>query len=746
MVREIADSSAFSALAEYDDYLQSRFDLLATSQQIDPGTEFAAYFEENIDVLGKSVTLNSHSATGELALSDIAVLEQQLLEASELTVATKVIMEGIDLDKMIEKLQEALKLEDLVERTDAVKATTELAKCIEKLGEGLLKANDCYKKDYKPALTAYKTAYTDFESKAKELVSALKTAEDELQEGEEADSIYSKSEVKKAIKALKSSCDTYKEKAEALKKSLEDFKKNMEDAIDASVELPSKIKKVKDKVGEKKDTTDDWCCIIADQLLDTINKLDINNFRNKSSEEVEKLNDQIQKLSDLRDKTIKSDWDEMKIKNEYGPVKITSVAANFSKSIDAALTVLNLKSAVNPNSLTQTKNLLDIATQLLEVTVLCDTNLNATVNTGNYHCNVGMTYSSMSITNSITALSESCNNFMEGISNKDFWKVIKALPKLLEAVGSFFAAIITWIGDTFVGLIRLLASGPKQWYNSLLLSGYGAYNLPNRTTYSSESTVNGADFGDIYHMGGGVDGAPSFSTSLNEFAKLADAAGSDPMFKGAETEYLLCGSPSEIKNQGAVFFNLYMLRMVLDIYPVLKNPQLSTIAAATGPCAWIVKVAAVLAEPMLDTIILVNGGSEYLFKKTIYLSYSGIVTLQKDLAGCTGLSENLKNKIADTITAHNGTPADDGLFDASYTEHMIILLLTMDREDFLKRMQNLIQMEAAQNHRDNGGFDLDKAYTYVKSDVSYTLNPMFRIDGLMHNGLFTATTTQYCGY
>ena len=187
--------------------------------------------------------------------------------------------------------------------------------------------------------------------------------------------------------------------------------------------------------------------------------------------------------------------------------------------------------------------------------------------------------------------------------------------------------------------------------------------------------------------------------------------------------------------------------MVLDLFPVLKNSQVSSIAALAGPGAWVVKLAIALAEPMLDTIILVNGGKEFLFKDTVYLSYSGFVILQNDLVGITSISGSLQDKIKDTIKAHNGTPDEKGFCDASYTEHMLLLmLLSVNQQTFLQRTQNLIQMEAATNYKSEYVFDLDKTYSYVYTDISYTLNPMLNIDSLTNNGLFTVNSKKYSGY
>jgi len=348
---------------------------------------------------------------------------------------------------------------------------------------------------------------------------------------------------------------------------------------------------------------------------------------------------------------------------------------------------------------------------------------------------------------SLTDLLNACESFTDGITSLNIIKAVKALGTLLVSIAEFLASIVLWVGETLVNLYTFVTSGPKEWYNSLLLYGYGAYNLPNRTNYNSGKTVTGYSFNKIYSLAGGTNGSANITGSLKQLSTIGNASGSDRMFKGAEAEYVLVGSTSELQNQSVAFFDLYLFRLVLDLIPVLKNTEVSAISALAGPGAWVVKLAIALAEPMLDCIVLVNGGKEYLIKQTVYLSYSGFVVLQNDLVGITSISGTLQDKMKDTIKAHNGSPTEKGMFDASYTEHMLLLMmLSISQQTFLQRLQNLIQMETAVKNQSDYAFDLDKAYTYIYSDVEYTLNPMLKLDSLTNNGLFTASSQQYTGY
>lgn len=753
LMEEIMGSSAFSVLADYDSYVDERFGLLSLSQETDLNAGFSDYLNENVGALGKSVTLNSSHATGKFPLSDTDILKQQLLEYSEISVATEVITEGIDLDKLLEELNKALKLDGIKDEIDAVNSCAELASVLEKLLENIIKSIEQYDKKYEPALNAYKSAYTDFEKKALNLIDALETAEEELTEDETHDDIYGKSAVIKAINELKNSRDKYKKAAETLKTEFTTLKGQVESIMSAAKDLPSKLEKFDSAASNpslsEKCTTSvyEWVKIVSDQILTTLNSTVGADFSDKSQDEIDALDAQIMKLSSLNDKTITSSWNKAKVESEYGAITVATLTSLFRQSMKDLVDFLNGKAAVSDEGAEKMNNLLDIAGELLGISGLYDGNLDAVIDTSCLHTNTSMSTSSSMSMKSLTDLIEACKSFSKGITSLNIIEAIKGLGKLMKAIGEFFLAVLSWVGETFVNLVLYLAMGPKEWYNSVLLYGYGVYNLPNRTNYNSGNTISGFSYEEIYQLAGGRKKEPTLTGSLDKLSTIGNMTGSARMFKGAEAEYVLVGSTSEMLNQSTVFFNLYLFRLALDVIPVLRNTEVSSIAALAGPGAWVVKLAIVLAEPMLDLIILVNGGKEYLIKKTVYLSYSGMVILQDELVGVSEIAKNLQEKMKDTIKAKNGKPDKKGYLEASYTEHLLILmLLTVNQETFMQRLQNLIQMETAEKNKGSGSFDLDRAYTYLYTDAQYTLNPMFNVDSLTSGGLFTATSSQYSGY
>ena len=62
----------------------------------------------------------------------------------------------------------------------------------------------------------------------------------------------------------------------------------------------------------------------------------------------------------------------------------------------------------------------------------------------------------------------------------------------------------------------------------------------------------------------------------------------------------------------------------------------------------------------------------------------------------------------------------------------------------MEAKKNLLTREGLKKYEDN--FKLDKTYTFVKADVDYTLNPMYKLDSLTEGGLFKKKVTRYIGY
>ncbi len=761
LMREVIDSSAFSTLAEYDPYLDERFGLLSVSQGTDIQQEFSGYLQENISALGKSVTINSYTAVGVHPLSTTDVLKQQILEYSEINVAAEMAIQGFNIDQYIEELEEQLGLEQVNKKIEEIQDTVDVATEMKNVVEAINGLVNKYSGDYTNAIIGYQNAYANFESSALELINTLKEAESNLQPDESPDAVYDNSAVQTAVNNLLSDAATYKSAASSLKTQLTELKDDITGLLDALTELQNKSSELDQttsgasQADESTIATKDWMQGIESSINSEINSAISADYSNLINQETMALQNQMIALGDIDKKTITSSWTGEDISSAYGMIPITSIGAEFLTILTKLQANLDIQATKIDSE--DTSELLAIVTALSDLSGLYDGDLNSVLDTSRLYAKVDMSFSSKLVINCITSLSDAVKAGDEFLTSGGITGILKALEaiiKLLGAIVNFLLAVVAWAGEAIGNLVTFIAAGPTEWYNNLLLYGYAAYNLPNRTNYASGKSLSGFEYSELFDMAGGQESTNVLTGSIKaaeSFLTFDEESGSDKIFKGAATEYILIGSNSEVQNQSAAFFSLYLFRLLCDLQPALTNKEVTAMSTAAGPLAWVVKLAVILAEPMLDTYILINSdkSSVCIIKKTLYLTPSGIPLLMEDLKNVTAMTDELKDKIKKSIESNYGSlgKIEKGYVEATYVEHLLLLMiLSVNQNEYMQRMQNLIQLEASAKNEAEFDFDLDKAYTYIKSEVDYTLNPMLKLDNLTKNGLFSVTSQQYTGY
>jgi hypothetical protein len=194
----------------------------------------------------------------------------------------------------------------------------------------------------------------------------------------------------------------------------------------------------------------------------------------------------------------------------------------------------------------------------------------------------------------------------------------------------------------------------------------------------------------------------------------AEASGTSKAFSGAELEYVIFGSNSEIANQVYAFFALYVLRLVFDAAPVMLSAEVARMAAASAFAAPFVYLAVMLAEPLTDVLLLAGKGSVPMIKTSLHLTPSGVVPFALaalDL-NAGGSKEALERAFGVEI---NGVPSAAGLLGLNYRDHCFIYLFTsVSKSRQYERLARVVQMEA-DNHYSKLSikFDLREAYTFV---------------------------------
>lgn len=675
---------------------------------------------------------------------------------------------------------------------------------------------------YREAYTVFETAVLDLVEAIKTAQTKQENQDAEENESENTDTTpadpYESSEVKAAIREAEEKRDAYRDATEAYAEVLQEFGDKLASTI-ADIEKLSQdarnVKEAKKEVDEAAKKTQkgnqegerntqeqneadsssaedtSWIIekveIAGDLINDTIGR----NYSDQLASDIQRLQDQQRTIRNFKGKNVTQTTTKASVQETYGPIAITSYDnfSNFFVRLAQELLGTEENEADKKNFLNYLGAGMDLVDQLLDLNFVYDGALNAAVPSGSlYNTNVGgEVYGealASSMNNLLSAMHEVYSLVVsegdEDLQNRslwakvwdwlnDVWNFIKgiasALARLLTAIGEFLKAIVAFVCDWLKGVAGLLYNGPSELYNSFLLTGYAAYTLPNRTNYQSGKSLTGYSFSKVFQDLAGGSRAHRLSGSLKNWTDSGSVAATHELFYGAEMEYVTIGTQNEINNQAAAFFAIYLMRLLLDFEAVttdvwVKSQETAGNLASFGTAGTIFKYLMVLLEPLLDTLILVNGGSEYLIKENIYVTPTGLLIFLSDLTKASGLSNVVQEKVANGVKEYAqqqkkvGKGKSDsnflkrkGTFDMSYNETLMMLcFFTVDQDTLLARLQNLMQMEAAYHYRNQYDFKLNKTYTYIYSDVTGSLNPMLKLDRLGENGPFQIRRKQYTGY
>ena len=361
-----------------------------------------------------------------------------------------------------------------------------------------------------------------------------------------------------------------------------------------------------------------------------------------------------------------------------------------------------------------------------------------------------------SIVNDIGTISSNVNSIIMIVGLLNFAQTFKNICDAVEHIINSIKDIIHYFANAIAG---------TTFYEKLLLTGYVQYMTSDRTTYEG-NCLTGASF----NM---RDQEPSTHINGNAISDLfglistitkAVSGGSDKAFVGAEKEYIIYGSSSEIVNQTATFGTLYIVRILMNLYAIFTSGEVASIAAACTIASPVVYLIYILVEPFIDTIILVNGGDVPVFKTMVYLTPSGIDSLVKHFSNIA-LNETQTNqlkvdfldeigqtKYAEVESAFpsdnvSDTETEDGksILQINYSENLFILMtIFVSRDRILERLSNIIEMETNEYLKDMGKFDLDYSYTYIRTEASFTTNEFISLSN--RTGLKSKKRIVYRGY
>lgn len=816
LLGELIDSAQLSTLAHYDDYLDERFGMMSLSQDSFYGsgnmnetltTCFTSYLDENKNLLGKSVSVNSSIVTGAFPLSDPDILQRQVLEFSETMVPVKLAEEGlasIDLVEPILKImgisKEQKESMDLVETVadDALNMSQSLLD----VSNAILDAGDDWKK-FDDKRQAYQQAYTQFKDAILELVTVLQTEEaaqnannadnsmedsnaenedhpTQANTGESQEVTTAKSAVVEAAKDYKKAANEMISPAEAYYDDATQLLSTISQVIKSYTDINSEVNKVEKNVEQVSKTGGAAQNNHNTSSNNTETKNNQTNGSNVSSnnptgialkavtdvfEDInqqnwdifrQSVNDQINKLEEfIQNQPVTSTWTDAKVKNEYRPVDTTMFGNNVQTTLNTLAESIIPK--MDESSIDNLKNMSNLLGQVVNLEFFWDSNLNAKVS-GLYNSVPAelFSWSGDGLQKIITGIDKLVNCF--DAEKWSWWTVIEFCRSILSIVGGlllFLSGLIIFFGSLTGSILKRIFQ-PTELGKRLLMAGYATYNLPSRTTVrSGKKTLTGYSYSNVLYLAGGQM-TSNFGGSLEHLADTNSLTVPNDMFYGAELEYLFVGEDDEITNQISTFTALIDLRCIVAFVLTYKDVAINSLATGANvfpAMGLLIRFLVALLEGILDTMVLVNGGKVAIINKKLYVTH--INQWIKDVLQNSMISRIAKDRIQsmtgglkDKGSQSNQNALNITAFNMDYNMHIWLMILLMtDETEYWKRLQNLIQMEGkvSANTRSET-FSLDDAYTYLYSDVNCTLNPMFNLDMLTENGLFTFQQTGYSGY
>lgn len=785
-MKEVIDVSGFSTIADYDEYLDERFNLMSVSQETPFKTAFDGYLDENIKAMGAAVTVNNTTLGGEYPLSDVDVLKQQILEYGEVSIPMEEIFDGMDVEDALDELLESFNMKEIENfanaASDAADVVSDLADLVEDIAtlKSKFESLETAQTDARTAYTEFRTAILDYTSAVDRGMSdkMLEVHKSSLNDSEKSEVMSSyavtsawntvttkkdnySNKLKDWNDKLSDAADTFStfyEKTLDISKKMESGKKSGEKAVDGMNKRKNK-KSGSDEDDESSSSTKfdsyDYATTIINQILDIINTNGGNDLKDKANRDSTIIGNMRTSLVSFSQGRISLSWSSEDIDKIYMiDESAITVQGGFWKTVWNDLKEdFDNREALDEGEKESLLSLVEVFRSFFELETIYDASLDANINPSLLLSEADPNWTGQKV---ISCMKD-FNSAMDDISTAEglvgVIKILRGVAKLLKALGEFLLAVVCWVGDTIYSAVDFATGGARE---SMILYGYGIYNMPNRID-ATGSSMTGYDYTKLFQMAGGDLSTyhNAFAGSINSIPEGA-TGGSSKLFKGAEAEYLIAGSTSEIENQAVVFFDIFMLRFIFSLFTVWHDKDVQTLFpkdVPPNPYVIIAKIILALAEGYIETVLLVNGSEElYLWNTPVYLTPTNMPLLATELTKVSGLSDNVKDAIQNmTKNWAKATGADKqkkAKAKATYKEHLLILMIfSVSNSKYIERLQNLIQLEGKVSHEQDYEFDLSKTYTFVTAEVDYQLNPMFNLDGLSKGrSPFDIKLKQYVGY
>lgn len=390
--------------------------------------------------------------------------------------------------------------------------------------------------------------------------------------------------------------------------------------------------------------------------------------------------------------------------------------------------------------------------------------------------NSGSGYSASEVDNLIKSLANMVNTYnsligsTSGLSNTNYFQKISSL---LDSTVGFMSSLSGYLGGVIARINEAISQlSTNSLDERFVLSQYLLMSLPDRSNFDTGSNkITGMPFRNaaLKPPSGTSPGSyGAFRDVVNLYNNYSAASGGDIVFSGAELEYILMGSRSEIMNQMGTFFQIYFMRMMFDITPIMTNSFVKSIAKTAGQSSYglgeiLIYVAYLIVEPYIDTTVLVSGGCVKMGARQPWMTPSGLPNLMGDMVKASiasgAKSSIISNGKSLTNNAYNGSVgaassgsgAGSGGFDLNFDYSSYVFYLLVMFNDFdhtLDRFESIIGMEGTQYYSGRGySFEKGKTYTYISANVETSFTSFLPLDPMAGGGAFkTIVCKQTRGY
>ena len=860
---ELLGTSSISVLANYDKYLHDRFGLLAVAQSPEENALSASllsYLNKNqlTDIAG--LDMDSVSVAGLYPLANTAVLRRQIEEYGKFLVPAKVAADFGNIEDIVKELEK--KATGLL---NVVKLISSASSAVGAEADSIAKANEL--KEVSNAVqradTAYDTKYSEWKTAVKDLIGHLAT--DCPDQETDADGYKAWQKTAEDLRdAADKAKDAYVSAISSLVGKLDQLEKKVDEVIAANANaITAKMDFASTAAGEiyqgshaGDDTYKDQDKV-AGALEGAVsagtgnysNKLDdaLKSYDNDRIEEaIRQLGKEKEALENFRTDALTGTSPEPDDKT-YHAAKVDSLA-DYS---ELEKVIKETESEIKKEKLWDViDSLLKSLKSVFKIQFLYDPSLNCALDENFYQSNSGglpsgknrsdpantlpvgsaedearsTRYLTMidpdvdpdnpyndpdvAIENLIKKINQEISRLQE---DGDTLKSFDGLKKWLEALADACNTVVELLGDV-TKLVNLLVKQLAETLTTglprkILLCGYMAYNLPNRTNSLSGSTLTGYSYAKIPYGECAtsevnsllVDPITMISYAYGAFGGTGTKA---KAFAGAELEYVIWGDTSEARNQSKEAMILFILRTLINMIQIPANPEVATAITASNLAAPLVAILYVLWESACDVMVLVNGGDVATVKTTPYVTVEGQVEFAKalvslplkkeaadksakeaakaDSASTSGTGETDETDKTDETgtndTSTGDTSTGTGTGDTSssgsggllskidflalnYTQHCLLqMILFSNTNGVLRRMTDIIQTEGSSYCVENASvsqragvnlaqtFDVDESFTVIRSQATGKMSQLLPIPSLSTDPVLGLDRVIYRGY